>query len=204
MGYLEATVVLYLRAALDASLGSGPPQVEAFTRFSTVEVVRELATLVMIAAVAWLAGTNGWERLAWAAVIFGAWDITYYAGLWLIAGWPPTLVTWDVLFLVPRPWVGPVWAPMLVSAVLVGFGLAGARWARAAVHPAVSRLGVAVAVTGGALVVVSFLVDSDGVLAGTTDQWGGWPIYWLGLILASLAALLTITRRGVSQARAGP
>lgn len=96
-----------------------------------MEIVRELATLVMIAAVSWLAGRSWLERLAWAAVVFGTWDIVYYLGLWLINSWPPSLTAWDVLFLSPVPWVAPVWAPVLVSSALVGFGLAGARRLRA-------------------------------------------------------------------------
>src|SRR3990170_1050100 len=113
MGYLEAAVVVYLRAALGAapaglpSIGDGA----AFAVFESTEIVRELATLVMIAAVGWLAGRSKVERLAWAAVVFGSWDIVYYVGLRLLIGWPSSLESWDVLFLVPAPWVGPVWAP---------------------------------------------------------------------------------------------
>jgi len=59
--------------------------------FLPTEVAREAATLVMIAAVGWLAGRSPTERLAWAAVVFGTWDITYYLGLWLVIGWPESL-----------------------------------------------------------------------------------------------------------------
>lgn len=110
-GYLEAVVVVYLRAALGLAPGAVMAHDPAtFGTFEAVEIARELATLVMIAAVGTLAGRTRLERLAWAAVVFGAWDIVYYAGLRLAIGWPPTLDTWDVLFFVPTPWVGPVWA----------------------------------------------------------------------------------------------
>ena len=79
----------------------------------------------MIGAVGWIAGRQPLERLAWAAVVFGAWDIGYYFWLWVFSGWPSSLGTWDLLFLLPLPWVGPVWAPVIVSLALVGFGL---RW----------------------------------------------------------------------------
>ena len=168
MGFLEATVVVYLRAAfgLDPSGLVPVHDTAAFDAFEGVELARELATLVMIAAVGWLAGRGALERLAWAAVIFGAWDIVYYAGLSIVVGWPPSLVAWDVLFLVPVPWVGPVWAPLVVSAALVGFGLAAARRLRAGRAIVVAPMRALAALAGGGLVVVSFLVDSNRVLAG--------------------------------------
>jgi hypothetical protein len=139
---------------------------------------------VMIAAVGWIAGRRRLERLAWAAVVFGAWDIVYYAGLRLAIGWPPTLDTLDVLFLVPGPWVGPVWAPVLVSLALVVAGLAAARRLRAG---ATIRVGAARAVAtlaGGVLVILSFLLEPNPDLAG---PWTAWPVFWLGMALAIVA-----------------
>ncbi len=165
MGYLEATVVVYLRAAIgivpSAASGNDPRMFGAYGSFEAIETVRELATLVMIAAVGWLAGRTRLERLAWAAVVFGAWDIIYYLGLRQLIGWPPDLATWDVLFLVPVPWVGPVWAPIAVSAALIGFGLAGARRMRAGLPVVVGRARAIAALAGGGLVIASFVVDTD-------------------------------------------
>jgi hypothetical protein len=162
-------------------------------------VVRELATLLMIASVGWLAGRSGLERLAWAAVVFGTWDIVYYVGLWLAIGWPPALDTWDILFLIPTTWVGPVWAPMAVSAALIGFGLAAAYRLRAgrAIH--VGPVHVVVTVAGGILVVVSFLVDTDTVTAGDPAAWSGWPLFWLGMGLATLTAMAVLARKPASR-----
>lgn len=190
MGYLEATVVVYLRAAL----GLGPFDVVPvadpgdFDAFATIEIARELATLVMIATVGWLAGRGWLERLAWAAVVFGTWDILYYVGLWLTIDWPPALDTWDILFLVPMTWVGPVWAPMAVSAALVGFGLAAASRLRAGRQVEVGPVRMIAALAGGGLVILSFLVDADRVLAGDVSPWSAWPVFWLGMGLAALAA----------------
>ena len=66
MGYLEAVVVVYLRSAIET--GSVVPAHDPATlgTFEAVEITRELATLVMIAAVGWLAGRTRLERLAWA------------------------------------------------------------------------------------------------------------------------------------------
>jgi len=95
MGYLEAAVVVYLRAAIGLDVVGFVPLADPadFEAFAAIEVVRELATLVMIASVGWLAGRSGLERLAWAAVVFGTWDIVYYVGLWAAIGWPPSADT---------------------------------------------------------------------------------------------------------------
>lgn len=195
MGYLEAAVVVYLRAALDLLPGTVPAHdPDAFGTFESIEIAREIATIVMIGVVGWLAGRSRLERLAWAAVIFGAWDIVYYLGLRLTIGWPAAFDTWDVLFLVPMIWVGPVWAPIVVSAALVGFGLAAARRLRTGGRVAVGGGRAVAAVGGGALVILSFLVDTGRVLAGDVSPWTGWAVFWAGMALAVGAAVTALAR----------
>ncbi|MEX0889442.1 MAG: hypothetical protein WD062_06470 [Chloroflexota bacterium] len=201
MGYLEATVVVYLRAALDIVPGAIPAHDAAtFGTFEAIEIARELATLVMIAAVGWLAGRSPLERLAWTAVVFGTWDVAYYLGLRLTVGWPPSLAAWDVLFLVPMPWVGPVWAPILASTGLVGFGLVAADRLRAGRPIAVSPWRVLGALAGGGLVIASFLADAERVLAGGGGAWSSWPLFAAGMALAS-AAIVTALVGGFSPRR---
>lgn len=199
-GYVEAAVVAYLRAAIE--IGSIMPAHDpaTFGTFEAVEIARELATLVMIAGVGWLAGRSRLERLAWTAVVFGAWDIVYYAGLRVAIGWPPELGTLDVLFLVPAPWVGPVWAPVLVSAALVAFGLIAARRLRAGRALLLGQVRVLAGFAGGALVIVSFLVDASRGVAGETLGWSGWPAYWAGMALATSAAVSALGRPGGTRA----
>jgi hypothetical protein len=71
--------------------------------------------MLMLAAVAILVGRarrESWAVFLW---IFALWDISYYAGLWSTIRWPSSLLSWDVLFLIPVPWVSQVWFPILVS-----------------------------------------------------------------------------------------
>ena len=208
MGFLEATVVVYLRAAMGLAPAGLVPvhDTAAFGAFAGVEVARELATLVMIAAVGWLAGRSGLERLAWAAVVFGAWDIVYYIGLRFLIGWPASPAAWDVLFVVPVPWVGPVLAPLVVSAALVGFGLAAARRLRAGRTIVVGPPRALAALAGGGLVVLSFLVDSNRVLAGDESAWTGWPLFGAGMALAlgATAAALAGPSRAIASGGVSP
>ena len=200
MGYLEAVVVVYLRSAIET--GSVVPAHDPATlgTFEAVEITRELATLVMIAAVGWLAGRTRLERLAWAAVVFGAWDIVYYLGLRLAIGWPPSFETWDVLFLVPAPWVGPVWAPIVVSVALIASGLAAARRLRAGRPIVVGPVRALAALAGGSLVIVSFLVDTNRVLAGDSSAWTGWPVFWAGMAVATAATVGALAGKSTAPA----
>ena len=122
-GYVEAAVVVYLRA-LRYPQGFAFPIIDMEPRLAAIEVARETATLVMLWAVASLAAPRGWRRFGAFAVAFGFWDLAYYLGLRAAIGWPESLQTWDVLFLIPGIWTGPVWSAAAVAALLV---LCGAR-----------------------------------------------------------------------------
>jgi hypothetical protein len=170
MAYLEAAVVVYLRAAIGVPTGRIFPidLSPAAMPYGWIEVGREGATLVMIGVVAWISGRSPLERLAWGAVIFGVWDICYYAWLWVFSGWPPSVHTWDLLFLIPAPWAGPVWAPIVVSAALIGFGLACAGRLRAGGSVRLGRRHLGALLAGGAIVIVSFLLNAGLVLSGAS------------------------------------
>lgn len=115
MGLLEAICVVYLRRLI-ALAGTGLEHSTVPLHRLRIEILREACTIVMLVAVAWLAGANVRHRLAWFLLMFGVWDILYYVGLKWLAGWPSSWMEWDCLFLIPRPWYGPVLAPVLISA----------------------------------------------------------------------------------------
>ncbi|RLC37887.1 hypothetical protein DRH29_00530 [candidate division Kazan bacterium] len=87
-----------------------------------IELMREAATIIMLATVGILAARHWWQRLGVFLIAFGIWDIFYYVFLYLFLGWPPTLKTYDVLFLIPGPWIAPVWLPILISIVMICLG----------------------------------------------------------------------------------
>ena len=194
MAYLEAAVVVYLRAALGAQTGVVFPidLSPSATPYRWIEVGREAATLVMIGGVAWIAGRSPLERLAWAAVVFGIWDIGYYAWLWVFSGWPPSVGTWDLLFLFPAPWAGPVWAPIAVSAALIGFGLACAGRLRSGGSVWLDRRHLAALLLGGAIIVASFLTNAGLVLSGGTPTDFAWPIFAAGMGIGMVAAWVAL------------
>jgi hypothetical protein len=121
IGWFEAAVVTYLRVAYYPS-GLHFPLEPLPGNLLRVEIAREAASIVLLAAGARLAGRHFLERFAAFMVLFGIWDLVYYAGLWITLDWPASLSTPDILFLIPEPWVGPVWAPCAVSVALIGCG----------------------------------------------------------------------------------
>jgi hypothetical protein len=122
MAWVEAAVVLYLRVFLDRVQPYQPDPLPVSLGLANAELVREAATLIMLALVGWLAGSSGRTRLGYAFLAFGAWDILYYVFLVPLSGWPKSLLDWDILFLIPLPWWGPVLAPAGIAALMVATG----------------------------------------------------------------------------------
>jgi hypothetical protein len=187
MAFVEAAVVVYLRA-----LGHAGPSLASVLPILphpivSIEIAREAATIVMLAAVAIAAGRSGAEGSLLFLFMFAVWDIAYYGWLWVLIGWPPSLLTWDVLFLIPVPWMGPVLAPVLVSAGMViaalwllgrldrGDRLRFSRW---------SVLGVAL---GLLVALAAFLVDYRVALAGREPAVFHWGWFLTGLTLSAAA-----------------
>ncbi len=122
MAWVEAASVFYIRALVDRIEPYQADPLPMNGALGNVELWREAATLVMIATLGLLAGRTWRRRAGYAALAFGAWDIFYYVFLRLISGWPRTLLDWDILFLLPLPWWGPVLAPVSIALVMILWG----------------------------------------------------------------------------------
>jgi len=124
MAWVESAAVVYLRTLTGRiqPYQVTPLALSSGTHLTGVELIREAATLIMLLAVGWLAGRSWRSRLAYSMIAFGVWDILYYVFLAAIGPWPRSIWDWDVLFLLPLPWWGPVIAPVLVSALLIVSG----------------------------------------------------------------------------------
>lgn len=120
--WVEAAIVVYLREIYYPEGFQFPLRVIE-SSLLTIELVREFATLVMLAAVAILAGSSRWQRFAYFALAFGVWDIFFYLWLEVAVGWPASILDWDILFLLPLPWIGPVLAPVIISVILILAGI---------------------------------------------------------------------------------
>jgi len=121
MAHFEGVVVVYLRKSLGMlDSDSNKESVEKIPeRFLTIEKTREAATIVMLVVIAYLVGATWLERGIFFLWTFAFWDLFYYVSLYIVIGWPPKLTSIDVLFLIPKPWIAPVWFPIGVSSLTI-------------------------------------------------------------------------------------
>jgi hypothetical protein len=118
MAFLESAVVVYLRALYYPD-GVIFPLKLIEGRIAVTELWREVATMVMLITIAVIVSKRAIERFAWFIYAFAIWDIFYYVFLYLLLEWPQSLLTWDILFLIPVTWTGPVLAPVINSLTMI-------------------------------------------------------------------------------------
>ena len=190
MAWMEAASVLYIRALVDRIQPYQHNPLPIDGALGNVELWRELATLVMLAAVGLLAGRNWRTRAGYAALAFGVWDILYYVFLQLISGWPTSLLDWDILFLLPLPWWGPVLAPMSIALLMIV-------WGTLATQPGDSRAGErearwpwALASFGTVVALAVFMMDALRALPDGRDAMlrvlptsFNWPVFSIAVAL---------------------
>jgi hypothetical protein len=191
MAWVEAASVYYLRVMVgrvDPYQANPLPMSGILER---VELVREAATLLMLLAVGMLAGRTRRTRTGYVAIAFGVWDIFYYAFLKVICGWPKSLFDWDVLFLLPLPWWGPVLAPVCIALLMIVWGtLVSQRAVRSPTRSAASILWWRLNWLGVALALYVFMADSlrsvhEGMDATRTvlPTAFDWPVFVVALAL---------------------
>ena len=181
LGWVEGAVVVYLRELYYPD-GFQFPVIIIPTWLAGVELVREAASLLLLAAGARLAGRSFLERFGAFMILFGVWDLVYYAVLKLVLDWPESLATWDILFLLPVPWVGPVWAPCLISIALVAVG-SYLYWTSN--RPRAFRaLDWGIVCGGGLIVIGSFVAEWRAVVEERVpESYPAW-LFWLGFLIA--------------------
>ncbi len=204
MAYLEAAVVVYLRGLLHY----GAATVKLGSYYG-LEVGREAATLVMLAAVGWLAGKNWRERLAYGVYMFGLWDIGYYVWLKVTTGWPESFFSPDVLFLIPVRWTGPVVAPALIAGLMCIAAVIFLRQMEQAGRLHFQPLRIAFTGIGGLLALLAFTIDALKAYLQGNPSWNelypgpfNWPLFLLAFGLMSVPILEPMLKLIIKEKRA--
>lgn len=215
-GYVEAAVVVYLRAIYDPvreHLHPGRKPHDLFPLISpqqladagpenprrlAIEIGREAATMAMLAGIALACGRTFYESVA--AFAFGVWDIAFYGFLRVMIHWPDSLSTWDILFLIPLPWIGPVWAPVLVASTMIVCGLIALRRGGLPI-PGRSWLGIA---GGAAVIVLAFVWDFRNIAAGGLPNRFHWPLFFAGEAIGLAAFTAALRNRGYREFQKQP
>jgi hypothetical protein len=198
-GYIEAAVVVYLRQIFHPEGFIFPlvsfPLTAQSRSMVLVEVGREAATIVLIFCAAYLSGHNRRQRIAYFLIIFAIWDIFYYVWLWVILGWPGSVMDWDVLFLIPLPWAGPVLAPVLVSLmmlVLAGIILYRDFYGKLINVSTWETLGYSVS---GLIVITSFCLAGKYIQSADYASHFSWLIFLIGLLTACVLSARLICKK---------
>ena len=192
MAWVEAAVVFYLRSHIDRIEPYQPTPLPHAGGFGFAEGVREMATLIMLFTVGLLAGKNWRARFGYTFLAFGVWDIFYYVFLKVICDWPHSLFDWDILFLVPLPWWGPVLAPVLIAALMICWGTLVTQFEQVSTARAPRWKTWLLNFAGAALALYVFMADalraSDGgveALRNLLPAYFNWPLFCVALIMMS-------------------
>ena len=157
MGFLETAVVVYLRE-LYYPAGFTFPLHNMSMAIIKTELLREAATIIMLYMIGHLTAKTKVQRFSYFIFCFAVWDIFYYVFLKVLLNWPASVFDWDILFLIPLPWVGPVLAPVIVSLSMILWALI-IEYYSASENVSIKGLQWTLFATGSVIVIISFIKD---------------------------------------------
>jgi hypothetical protein len=192
-GYIEAAVVVYLRAIFHSEGFTFPLEfvIDSSSRHVLLtEIGREAATIVLILTGAWLFGKNRQQLAAYFLTIFAVWDIFYYVWLKVILDWPSSILDWDILFLIPTTWASPVLAPVLISLMMLIFAVIILYRDYLGRALKVTWLDFSLFVFAALIIVISFCIAGQHITETDYRTYFYWPIFTAGL----LAAVILFTK----------
>jgi hypothetical protein len=175
MGYMETSVVVYLRQLYYPD-GFKFPLTPISPNVAMTEFWREAATIIMLIGVGVMAGKNAVQRFAFFIYSFAIWDIFYYVFLKLLLNWPESLFTWDILFLIPVPWVGPVIAPCIIALTMIVLTMMIVYYQEKGKQIYISFIEWLLIVFGSLTTMVSFMWDYIMYLSVNTNDKNLWTL----------------------------
>jgi hypothetical protein len=145
-------------------------------------------------------------------IIFGIWDILYYGCLHLISGWPRSPLDWDILFLIPLPWWGPVLAPTTIALVMIAGGTLLCRTEQVEPAPRPRRWTWSLSLFGIVLALYVFMADAlsvsaegMGAIQSVRPVWFNWPLFLVAVVAMTAPFIDLATRLRVRATHArGP
>lgn len=185
MAYLESAVVVYLRELYYPDGFSFPIKLIP-EKIILIELGRELATIVMLLTVSLIAGKLFVERISYFLFAFGVWDIFYYLWLKVFINWPESLLTDDLLFLIPVPWISPVLAPVLVSIVFILFSVFTLKKSETGIQIKYDKTSSAFVLIGVVFILTSFVWNYEERLNSVSPVEFMWGVFLVGLLLMSV------------------
>ncbi len=190
--YIESAVVVYLRE-LYYPEGFKFPLKLIPEKIGLIEVGREAATMVMIAVIGLVSGKTRWQKFSYSVFVFGIWDIFYYVWLKAFLGWPESLLTWDILFLIPVPWTAPVLSPIIVAVSITITSMLTVYLEEKGRPPALKKREIALVTIGALIILLSFMWDFRLALNGGMPDKYHWELLIGGMTIGIWGFINTIT-----------
>ena len=170
MGFMETAIVVYLREMYYPK-GFQFPLTPISSNIAFIEFLREAATIIMLIGIGVVTGKNKAQRFAFFIYCFAIWDIFYYVFLKVLLNWPESFLTWDILFLIPVPWVGPVLAPCIVSFTMIVLALCILNFNEAKVNSGLNKKEQSLFILGSVVIIFSFMWDYFTCATQTHKVW---------------------------------
>ncbi len=181
--YIESSVVVYLRTLYYPEGFRFPVKDMPLSLFLT-EVGREAATIVVLLALSRLVVQRPKLRFFLFLYCFGVWDIFYYLWLKVLLDWPGNLLDWDILFLIPVPWVGPVLSPILISLFFIAAAVAVNHQESRGRSVIFHRVDGLLELLAAVIIIGSYLWETDSIYRKTIPKQYPWWLWGIGIILA--------------------
>jgi len=201
MAWMESATVFYLRTLVGRIDPYQREPLPIAVGLSQTEIAREAATLLMLVTVGLLAGRTWRSRAGYFLIAFGVWDMLYYVFLAVIGGWPRSIMDWDVLFLIPLPWWGPVLSPVLIAAMMILAGTLVSQYDEPDRPMWPGRWAWVLNILGVFVALYVFMSDAIRAIPGGVDAIRGvlpasfnWPLFIVALILMA-APIVDVGRR---------
>ncbi len=194
MAYLESAVVVYLRELYYPNGFLFPIKLIP-EKIILIELGRESATILMLFSVALISGKLFAEKISFFLFAFGVWDIFYYLWLKVLINWPESLLTDDLLFLIPVPWISPVLAPVIVSVVFILFSYFSLKETEAAIELKFNLFSIALIITGVGLIFICFIWDYEKRLVSESPVDFMWLVFIAGLLIMSTGLFCPVFRK---------
>ena len=191
MAYLESAIVVYLRLLYYPEGFNFPIKIIPDEIF-LIEIGRELATIFMLASIGFISGNKFVERFSFFLFAFGVWDIFYYVWLKVFINWPASLLTDDLLFLIPVPWISPVLAPIIISIIFIVLSIILLNFHLKGRIIKSSLLTNMCFILGVMFVLFSFIWDFQNRLNMTSPVDFLWGIFGLGIFIIVLGCVVLI------------
>ncbi len=190
---VEAAVVVYLRGLYYPEGFVFPLKLIAQPHL-VVELAREFSTIVMLLAVGVLAGGSRWQKFSYFMIAFGIWDIFYYVWLKVFLSWPQSLTDWDILFLIPIPWIGPVIAPIAISVLMIIAGWTIIRREEGGISFSPPSSSWVLGGIGTAVVLFTFLRDTGATLQGGVPEPFWYWLFGIGAMFYAAALFVAVQK----------